>query len=308
MFLMFETIKQFAELKDWDAAKKKAEEIAAAVGATGDRKLLEGFKATEIPALEFKPVDYMDILEEAAKIDKERQKALTDVLATPAAESIKKTGEATAEAMAGSHVRSLVWLSTGCLIVKPPTRLGLLVAYEAAVRPVHIRNVGSLASEPLDAFWSRIYRTVGLRKAPFTVESFVDGRRLRPYFNTHCFAVDPSRGVLEAWWEAFRTLVTDAEFQSDACGDQRHRVFVGVIVEFHEVRPTSQLIVRKLGRVHAHHPLSCRRPFGAFAVLRGFLSAGHTRQENSKQYAAKEKVRLIHVICLSTLPVNASAI
>jgi hypothetical protein len=133
---------------------------------------------------------------------------------------------ATAEAMASSHVRSLVWLSTGCLVVKPPTRLDLLVAYEAAVRPVHIRNIGSLASEPLDAFWSQIYRTAGLRNAPFTVESFVDARKLRPYFNTHCFAVDPSRGVLEAWWEAFRALVTDAEFQSGACGDQLHRVFL----------------------------------------------------------------------------------
>lgn len=64
---------------------------------------------------------------------------------------------ARAEELAGLEVRSLVWLSLDCLIVNPPLLFYLgptpeVGAAAVAFRPVHHRNIGSLAHEPLDAF------------------------------------------------------------------------------------------------------------------------------------------------------------
>lgn len=101
---------------------------------------------------------------------------------------------AVAEGMVGKKVRSLVWLSPQCLIVNPPVLFDLSTSFDAAMRPVHIKNVGSSVKEPLDDFWKEIYRTVGIDKVSFAVESFVDSQKLRPYFNTHAFAINPSLG------------------------------------------------------------------------------------------------------------------
>ena len=133
---------------------------------------------------------------------------------------------AQAERMADGNVHSLVWFSLTTLIVGPPVLFDLAPAFDAAFRPVHHRNIGSLAAEPLDDFWSGVYRAVGLEDAPFTVESYVDSLQLRPYFNTHMFAVDPSLGLLRKWWELFQGLVTDDEFQSGPCADRPHQIFL----------------------------------------------------------------------------------
>ena len=135
---------------------------------------------------------------------------------------------AQAEAQADPHVRSLIWLSADCLIVQPPLLLleGLGPAFDAAVRPVHIRNVGLDATAPLDDFWSGVYNAVGVQDIQRTVESFVGGRRIRAYYNSHILAVHPARGLLRRWLELFESLVRDLAFQRRACGDELHRVFL----------------------------------------------------------------------------------
>jgi hypothetical protein len=138
---------------------------------------------------------------------------------------------AQAEEMAGPEVRSLIWLSLDCLVVNPPLLFDLdpqegAAAAEAAFRPVHHRNVGSLAAERLDDFWQRVYRALEIDEMPYTVESFADGQTLRPYFNTHCFALNPALGLGRAWWACFRSLVADEEFQAGPCRDELHRIFL----------------------------------------------------------------------------------
>lgn len=59
-----------------------------------------------------------------------------------------------------------------------------------------------------------------------TVESFVDGETLRPYFNTHCFAFNPARGLAQVWWDRFTTLIADEAFQAGPCGDALHKLFL----------------------------------------------------------------------------------
>jgi len=133
---------------------------------------------------------------------------------------------ARAEEMAGPTVRSLVWLSLDSLIVRPPFLFDLDPSFDAAFRTVHHRNVGSLAYEPLDGYWRGIYQALGVDDMSHTVESFVDSQVLRPYFNTHCFSLNPTKGLFRAWWEAFMRLVSDEGFQSGPCHDELHQVFL----------------------------------------------------------------------------------
>jgi hypothetical protein len=137
---------------------------------------------------------------------------------------------ARAEELAGAQVRSLVWINLDCLIVNPPVLFAPHPACDAAFRPVHIRNVGSPASEPPDGYWAAVYRATGVDEASGTSESFVDRQVLRPYFNTHCFSIDPAMGILRAWRANFMTLVADRKFQADCCADELHRIFLHQVV------------------------------------------------------------------------------
>ncbi len=133
---------------------------------------------------------------------------------------------ARAEELAPAGTRSLVWVDPACLFVQPPLRFALDADCDAAFRPVHIRNVGLPPSEPPDAFWSGIYSALGVDDIPATVTSFVDGQLLRAYFNSHAFAVNPALGLMRHWYELFRKLVADAVFQSAACADDAHQIFL----------------------------------------------------------------------------------
>jgi hypothetical protein len=133
---------------------------------------------------------------------------------------------ARAEELAPAGTRSLVWIDPACLIVQPPALFVLDADCEAAFRPVHIRNVGLPPSEPVDMFWQGIYATVGVEDVPSTVTSFVDGQLLRTYFNSHAFAINPRLGLMHLWYELFQKLVGDTAFQSTACADDRHQIFL----------------------------------------------------------------------------------
>jgi hypothetical protein len=152
---------------------------------------------------------------------------------------------AQAEAMAGPAVRALVWLSPSCLIVRPPALLDLAPPIAAAFRTVHHQNIGSPAEEPLDAFWKGVYRAAGLASAPYTIKSFADQCEIRPYFNTHCFSLDPARGLCKAWAARFEELVADRAFQEGPCGDPLHRIFLHQAI-------LSALVAKELSREQLH--------------------------------------------------------
>lgn len=133
---------------------------------------------------------------------------------------------AQAEEMAGPDVSSLIWIDPGCLVINPPRLFTLGSECDAALRPVHIRNVGLEAGLPLDAYWSGIYRELGIGDIATIVESFVDRVRLRAYFNTHAFAVNPARGWMRQWLAYFEALAGDADFQASACQDELHHIFL----------------------------------------------------------------------------------
>jgi len=131
-----------------------------------------------------------------------------------------------AECRAKGKLRSMIWIDTSCLVVRPPLLFELGQDADAAVRPVHIRNVGSHASEPPDGYWQGIFDAVGVKDVSSTVESFVGGELIRSYFNTHAFAVNPAMGLMTRWFELFKSLVTDKEFQAGHCSGELHKVFL----------------------------------------------------------------------------------
>jgi hypothetical protein len=139
----------------------------------------------------------------------------------------KVLAAATAAELLPAETRTVVWLDSEALILKPPSLLETSAGCRAALRPVHIRNVGMRIEEPLDAYWARIYSAAGLEDPrPRSVQSFVDDQAIRPYFNCGAYSLDPSMGIFRLWWKCFEDLVRDARFQQGACGDEPHRIFL----------------------------------------------------------------------------------
>ena len=133
---------------------------------------------------------------------------------------------ARAEELVPSHLTSLVWISSDCLIFNPPRAVLLTPPHQAALRPVHIQNIGAAREGALNAYWREIYRQVAQKPPAFSVDSFVDRVTLYPYFNTHTFAVNPRPGLMGRWQEIFLRLVKDEPFQSGACRDTPHKIFL----------------------------------------------------------------------------------
>jgi hypothetical protein len=131
-----------------------------------------------------------------------------------------------AEESAPPSVHSLVYLTADSLVLKPPDLFGLSGPWDAAVRPVHIKNVGLGAGEVPDAFWSGVYGAVGGGEVTHTVLSYVDQEHIRAYFNSAAFAVRPGAGLFRRWFECFQALVKHTGFQAGPCADERHRIFL----------------------------------------------------------------------------------
>ena len=133
---------------------------------------------------------------------------------------------AEAERLASPEVRALVWMNSDTLVVNPPNLYELGETHDAALRPVHIRNVGMPVGMPLDGFWQRVMECAGIQDTDYWVESFVDRARIRAYFNSHSYCVNPSIGLFRDWLRCFEELVRDPEFQSLECADELHRIFL----------------------------------------------------------------------------------
>lgn len=133
---------------------------------------------------------------------------------------------ARAEETAAGRFTSMIFAMPECLFIRPPILFDLGPDHDAAVRPVHHTNVGLPVAAPLNPFWERIYREVGVPDVDFTAFSFVEGEPLRAYFNTATFALKTSLGLCRRWLESFEALIDDPEYQAGACLDLQHRIFL----------------------------------------------------------------------------------
>ncbi|RPJ85186.1 MAG: hypothetical protein EHM13_01865, partial [Acidobacteria bacterium] len=121
----------------------------------------------------------------------------------------------------------LVWLNPEMLVLAEPSELAGPLDAGAQLRPVHHRNVGSLAAEPIDEFWQGVYKVAGVDASQvWTVESFVDRQTIRAYYNSGFMAYRPSKGVFRAWKASFESLLADPALLARVCPDDQHKFFV----------------------------------------------------------------------------------
>ncbi len=121
---------------------------------------------------------------------------------------------------------TMVYVDPYSLVLRPPCSFQLDAISDVALRPVHIKNIGQPADEPLSEFWSALYKLVGITMPNFKVVSFVDSCSLYPYFNTHCFSIKPDLGLCERWMQLLSTSILNDSFQDRLCPDFQHKLFL----------------------------------------------------------------------------------
>ena len=120
---------------------------------------------------------------------------------------------AKAEGEAKGAAAILVWMDNDTVVLKDPEDLLLAEGKSLGYRPVAYQNIGSLYADPPDAFWSSLYRKLGVpASALVPMKTAADGKRLRPYFDAGLLDVRPERGIMKKWAESFSALCGDPEF------------------------------------------------------------------------------------------------
>lgn len=115
------------------------------------------------------------------------------------------------EEMVAGKTNWLVWINPDALMVAPPTAITANSNAWAALRPVHIQNIGDIAGAPISDYWKKIYEVAGLdTNKIWSVESYVDNKKLNGYFNSGCMAFNPSKGIFRTWKNDYEKLLLDS--------------------------------------------------------------------------------------------------
>ena len=170
----------------------------------------------------------------------------------------KAFAAAKVEEMTAGKVNTLIWLDPETMILNPPREYDLKEGFAAAVAPVSFINTGQTRDQPVDAYWGPIYKRCNLDPAQaFTVESFVDCKKIRCWLNCGMFSVRPERGLLREWADILKEFIVNEEYQRSAITDPIHRTFLHQAV-------ISALIASRLQRQEIHmlpkgynYPLFC---------------------------------------------------
>jgi hypothetical protein len=134
---------------------------------------------------------------------------------------------AQAESTAQGKADLLVWLDPDTIVLQEPEEFLLRKGKSLGCRPVHHTNIGSRYDDPLDLFWTQIYRYCQVPEdRVFAMATHVDGRRIRPYFNAGLLVVRPKRRLLQIWRDTFLRIYGAAEFQELYKKDERYKVFM----------------------------------------------------------------------------------
>jgi hypothetical protein len=134
---------------------------------------------------------------------------------------------AQAELMAQGKTDLLVWLDSDTIVLQEPKEFLLQEGKNLGCRPVHHTIIGSRYDEPLDLFWTQIYRYCKVSEdRVFQMTTHVDGIRIRPYFNAGLLVVRPKKRLLQIWRDNFLEICKATEFQGLYEKDKRYTVFM----------------------------------------------------------------------------------
>ncbi|MFW9853152.1 MAG: hypothetical protein ACFFDS_09425 [Candidatus Thorarchaeota archaeon] len=153
---------------------------------------------------------------------------------------------AEAEKLALGKTEFLVRLGTNSIVIKEPKHFLLEGNKNLGYRPVHHTLIGSIFDEPIDEFWKCIYEKTNVKEENiFPMQTHVDGKILRPYFNSGFLIVRPERGLFKEWWNKYKELYKDPKFKKFYKKDDLYVTFIhqavlsGVILsklENHEIQ------------------------------------------------------------------------
>ena len=136
-------------------------------------------------------------------------------------------GAAYAESEALNKSDILVWLASNTLILQEPEAFLLRPEESLGFRPVHHTLIGSPYNEPLDPFWSLIYRLCEVSDDRiFSMTTHVDDTSIRPYLNSGILVTRPEKRILQAWRDIFLKVYNIEPLQTFYERDDRYRIFV----------------------------------------------------------------------------------
>lgn len=139
----------------------------------------------------------------------------------------KVWGSAAAEEQAAGQFDELIWLDGDTLILQEPAGLCLEKGKALACCPVHIANIGLGWGDTLNGFWGQVYRACGVTpERVFPVETAVEGRRIRAYFNAGLLGLRPELGLLCAWRDRFLSFFLQPEFTAYYERNPIYRIFI----------------------------------------------------------------------------------
>lgn len=156
---------------------------------------------------------------------------------------------AQAELMLENQTDTLIWIDPMCLVLQEPGEFALTREKIGAFRPVHIQNIGQPSQSPLDNFWQGIFDQCKTPNQTETVESFVDEKAILPYFNTHCFSINPQLGVLQRTLQNLKELAANSRFVKECLPDHLHKIFL-----FQAVLSATLLSGFGMSRIHLLTP------------------------------------------------------
>ena len=134
---------------------------------------------------------------------------------------------ALAESKALDKAGFLAWLAANTVVLQEPRDFLLREGRSLCYRPVHHTLVGSRYDQPLDPFWTLIYRYCNVPEdRVFPMMTHVDGTRIRPYFNAGLLVTRPRKRLLRAWRDAFLKAYREPPFQEFYKQDERYIVFI----------------------------------------------------------------------------------
>jgi hypothetical protein len=138
----------------------------------------------------------------------------------------KVYASAAAEALAKGHTELLVWMDRGSIVLREPKQLLLQREKQLGCRPVDHLLIGSPYDNPLDDFWSEVYRSCGVSQANvFPMQTSADRIKIRPYINAGLLVVRPEINLVRLWRDTFHNLFRDQRFSDFYQQDFIYQIF-----------------------------------------------------------------------------------
>ncbi len=137
------------------------------------------------------------------------------------------TAAGIAEGLAQGEASCLAWMATDTLMFKEPSPFQLPAGKSFGGCPVHLKLLGSGVDEPVNDFWSLIYRHCQVdEERIFSTQTIADEQPMRAYFNAGLLVVHPERGLLRGWQADFERLYHLTDFEPFYQQSDLYKIFM----------------------------------------------------------------------------------